>query len=127
MPPVANVGSTITCSFGQTGVLGGVSTVLVEGTPALTVMDAIPMVNIMPMGMCISVANPMGMGKPPPPAGPGPTPIACIPIPITTWVPPMAPTKLVMKKPVLTQGSTCTCQWAGVITIAKAATKTIAQ
>jgi len=71
------------------------------------------MVNIMPMLMCTSLANPMGMGKPPP----AQAPIACIPIPLAPWAPPVAPTKLVNKKPILLPGSTCVCQWGGVISI----------
>lgn len=89
-------------------------TVLIEGKPAATIMDFVPMTNILPMMMCIAPTNPQGMGKPPPAV---PTPTACIPIVTAPWKPPVAPTKQVNNKSILAVGSTCQCVWQGIITV----------
>ena len=81
---------------------------MIEGKPAGTIADIVPMVNIMPFGACIAPTNPAGMAKP------IPTPCPCIPVIPAPWVP-VAPTKLVNSKPILLQGSVAMCIWAGVI------------
>ena len=122
MPPIAVVSGTTQCSF-STGPapMGGIpvpgASVIIEGKPALTLMDQVPMFNIMPMVMCLSPLNPMGMGLKPPAV---PIPTACIPIPVSPWLPPGPPIKpvTVNGKPILLSGSTCQCVWGGTIQIA---------
>jgi hypothetical protein len=87
--------------------------VMIAKTPGLNIMDNVAMLNIPPMGMCNSPANPMGMGKPPPAV---PTPCPCIPIPVSPWTP-QAPQVMVGGKPILVQGSMTMCQWAGQISV----------
>lgn len=116
MPPPVLAGGQTMCSFGNApGTIGAVPKykVMVENKFPLTIADTIPMLNVMPMGMCIAPTNPTGMGKPPPAQAPAP----CIPIPVGTWVPPIAPTKLVGGQPILLVGSTLMCQWLGVIQV----------
>jgi hypothetical protein len=54
-------GATMMCTMGMapsTLVVLPVHRVLTDNQPAANIMDHVPMVNIMPFGMCISPANP---------------------------------------------------------------------
>ncbi|MEO8541050.1 MAG: DUF4280 domain-containing protein [bacterium] len=116
MPPPVVLSAKIMCSFG-TGpgtliVVPQGPPVTIEGKFAATIMDSVPMVNILPFPTCIAPTNPAGMAKI------VPTPAPCIPVTGAPWAPPIAPTKMVNGKPMLLVGSTCTCiPWAGVITV----------
>ncbi len=103
----------MTCTFGVAPsslvVLPLPGVPIVEGKPAATIMDHIPMVNIMPFGMCTSVLNPAVI------AALG-APSACIPATTAPWVPPK-PMTLLTKKPALTGEAKCICMWAGVISV----------
>ena len=68
------------------------------GVPAANIMDHIPMLNIMPFGMCSSIEDP------------------CIPNTPAPWVP-GSPTVLIDNKPSLNDTSKCMCVWAGVISV----------
>ncbi|RCX11379.1 uncharacterized protein DUF4280 [Anaerobacterium chartisolvens] len=81
--------------------------------PIATIMDNKPMVNILPFGMCSSMANPavaaatsaaMGVLTPQP----------CIPVTTAPWAP-GAPTVMVGNKPALNNSSKLMCAWGGVI------------
>jgi hypothetical protein len=83
---------------------------------AANIMDHVPMVNIMPFGMCMSPANPAvatataaAMGVL--------TPMPCIPATSAPWVP-GAPTVMLGGQPMLDSTSRCMCNWAGMISIA---------
>lgn len=61
MPQQVTMGAMLQCSFGvapSTLVVLPLNRVLCEGPPAADIMDHIPLVNILPFGMCNSPANP---------------------------------------------------------------------
>jgi hypothetical protein len=78
-------------------------------------MDSAPMVNIMPFGMCNSMANPMVAAATAAALGVL-TPMPCIPNTVAPWVP-GSPTVLIGNQPALNDSSTCMCAWGGVIKI----------
>jgi hypothetical protein len=83
---------------------------------AANIMDYVPMVNIMPFGMCISPANPTVAAATTAALGVL-TPMPCIPATSSPWVP-GAPTVMLGKQPMLDSTSKCMCTWTGVISIA---------
>lgn len=91
-----------------------------EGPPAANIMDHIPMVNIMPFGMCNSPANPMVAAATTAALGVL-TPMPCIPATSAPWVPGAA-TVMIGFMPALDNVSKCMCNWAGVISINNPAT-----
>jgi hypothetical protein len=109
------MGATLKCSFGaapSTLVVLPLNRVL-AGTPAATIMDHVPFMNVLPFGTCTSLANPMvatataaAMGVL--------TPMPCIPVTPAPWVP-GALTVLVGSAPALDARSKLMCAWAGVI------------
>jgi Domain of unknown function (DUF4280) len=88
---------------------------MTSNVPAANIMDHIPMVNIMPFGMCQSLANPTVAAATTAALGVL-TPMPCIPVTPTPWVP-GAPTVTLANMPALDKPSTLMCMWAGVITI----------
>ena len=91
--------------------------------PAATIMDNIPMKNIMPFGMCQSLANPQVAAATTAASGVL-TPQPCIPVIPAPWAP-GSPTVLIGNKPALNNSSQCMCTWAGVITITQAGQFTV--
>jgi hypothetical protein len=111
-------GAMMACSFGMapsTLMVLPVNRVLTSSQPAATIMDNIPLVNVMPFGMCFSPANPMFAAATSAALG-VPTPVPCIPVTTSPWIP-GSPTVLEASIPVLNNTSTLMCMWAGVITI----------
>ena len=82
---------------------------------AANITDHIAMVNIMPFGMCTSIANPAVAAATSAALGVL-TPQPCIPATMTPWVP-GAITDLLDSQPALDNVSICMCNWAGVITV----------
>lgn len=110
-------GAMLACSFGMipsTLVVPPLSRVL-SGTPAANIMDCKPMMNILPFGMCQSLANPTVAAATAAALGVL-TPMPCIPAIAGTWVP-GSPTVLVGGKPALNQSCKCMCAYGGVIQI----------
>jgi hypothetical protein len=91
-----------------------INRVMVEGRPAANIMDHLPVVNIPPFGMCMSLSNPMVASATAAALGVL-TPMPCVPVTSAPWVP-GAPTTLVANQPALTASSQCMCAWGGVIT-----------
>jgi hypothetical protein len=91
-----------------------INRVMVEGRPAANIMDHLPIVNIPPFGMCMSLSNPMVASATAAALGVL-TPMPCVPVTSAPWVP-GAPTTLVANQPALTASSQCMCAWGGVIT-----------
>lgn len=89
--------------------------VTIEGRPAGTVMDVVPMVNIPAFGMCTSLSNPQVAAATSAALGIL-TPMPCVPMPAGPWKP-GAPKTLIGGKPALVSGSTCNCTWGGVISM----------
>jgi uncharacterized Zn-binding protein involved in type VI secretion len=103
------------CSFGVApATLTALNpTVMIGGMPAATIMDSKPMVNIPTFGMCTTPTNPQVAAATAAALGVL-TPMPCIPATSAPWVP-GAPTTLIAGNPALTAGSTCLCNWGGVI------------
>src|SRR4051812_17681129 len=119
MPNQVSMGATMICSFGAAPsslVVLPKNKVLCEGPPAANIMDHIPLLNIMPFGVCTSLANPTVAAATAAALGVL-TPMPCIPATASPWVP-GAPTVLLGNQPMLDSTSKCMCNWAGVISIA---------
>ena len=82
---------------------------------AASIMDNIPFVNIVPFGLCRSLANPAVAAATAAALGVL-TPMPCTPVIPGPWVP-GSPTVLVGGKPALTNASKCLCAYGGVISI----------
>src|SRR5689334_21016076 len=83
--------------------------------PDANIMDHIPMVNIMPFGMCQSLANPTVASATAAALGVL-TPMPCIPATSSPWTP-GSPDIMLKNQPALDTPSKCMCNWAGVIEI----------
>ena len=110
-------GAMLQCSFGvapSSLVVLPANRVLTQ-TPAASIMDNKPMVNILPFGMCQSMANPMVAAATAAALGVL-TPMPCIPVTPSPWIV-GAPTVLLANMPTLNNSSKLMCNWAGVIQI----------
>jgi hypothetical protein len=119
MPQQVVMTAQLMCSFGMAPsnlVVLPVNRTMVGNQIAANIMDYIPMVNIMPFGMCMSIANPVVASATTAALGVL-TPMPCIPATASPWVP-GSPTVLIGNQPALNNTSQCLCNWAGVITIA---------
>lgn len=118
MPMHVCNGATLMCSF---GVAPSVLTVLpinrtlTSNMPAANIMDHIPMVNIMPFGMCVTPSNPMVASLTAAAMGVL-TPAPCMPVTPAPWIV-GSPTVLLGNMPALNNTSTLMCTWGGVITV----------
>ena len=83
--------------------------------PAANIQDHIPMVNIMPFGMCQSPSNPMVAAATAAAMGVL-TPMPCIPVTPSPWVA-GSPTVTLANQPALNKSSMLMCNWAGQISI----------
>jgi hypothetical protein len=120
MPMQAVNGAQLMCSFGTSPsslVVLPASRTIVNNQPAANIMDHIPMVNIMPFGMCVSLANPQVAAATAAALGVL-TPQPCIPATFSPWTP--GGITIVQSQPTLDNVSICMCNWAGAITIASA-------
>src|SRR5437867_13141397 len=84
-------------------------------TPAATIMDNKPMVNIPTFGMCMSPSNPTVAAATAAALGVL-TPMPCVPATSAPWLP-GSPTVLLAQMPTLNNTSKCMCNWGGVIQI----------
>ncbi|QIL20907.1 DUF4280 domain-containing protein [Thermomonas sp. HDW16] len=117
MPIQVVNGATLMCPFGvapSTLVVTPENRVLSGNQPAANIMDFVPMKNIMPFGMCTSLANPTVASATATALGVL-TPMPCIPV-TTPWKPGAA-TVLLGYMPALDNTCTCQCTWGGVITV----------
>ena len=110
-------GATLQCSFGAAPsalvVLPANRTLTT--TPAANIMDHVPMMNVMPFGVCSSMANPAVAAATAAALGVL-TPMPCVPVTPAPWVV-GAPTVLIGNMPALNNSSKLMCAWAGVIQI----------
>jgi hypothetical protein len=123
MPNQVSMGAVLQCSFGMAPsnlVVLPNNLVMAEGPPAANIMDHVPMVNILPFGMCNSPANPTVAAATAAAMGVL-TPMPCVPATATPWVT-GAPTVLIASMPALDNISKCLCTWGGVITVTNPAT-----
>ncbi len=118
MPMQVVNGATLQCSFGMapsTFVVLPVHGVMDGNQPAANITDHKPMVNIMPFGMCTSLANPTVASATAAAMGVL-TPMPCIPATLSPWVP-GAPTVMLDHMPALDNVSKCLCNWGGVVSV----------
>src|SRR5436309_3707742 len=118
MPMQVCMGAMMQCSFGvapSSLVVLPTNRVMTQQVPDANIMDHVPMVNIMPFGMCTSIANPAVAAATSAALGVL-TPQPCIPATMTPWVS-GAITDLLDSQPALDNVSICMCNWAGVITV----------
>jgi hypothetical protein len=118
MPLQVVNGAQLMCTFGSSPsnlVVLPTNMVFVNEQPAATIMDFIPMENIMPFGMCMSIANPEVASATAAAMGVL-TPMPCVPATTSPWTPGAAEV-LIQEMPALDNISTCMCMWAGVITV----------
>ena len=111
------MGAMLQCSFGvapSTLVVLPSNRTLTQ-TPAATIMDHAPLVNIMPFGMCSSPANPTVAAATAAALGVL-TPMPCVPATAAPWIV-GAPTVLIGNMPALDNNSKLMCNWAGVIQV----------
>lgn len=110
-------GAMLMCSFGmapgQFMVLP--KNMVLNKMPLANIMDNIPMVNILPFGMCSSPANPMVAAATAAALGVL-TPMPCIPVTTAPWIP-GSPTVLIKNMPALNNSCKLMCNWGGVIQI----------
>lgn len=118
------MGALLKCSFGTAP-----SSLMVLPTnrvmmkmPVANIMDHAPMVNILPFGMCQSMANPAvaaamaAMGTL--------TPMPCVPATPAPWAPGCA-TVMIANMPALNTSSRLMCAFGGTIEIAYAGQATV--
>lgn len=116
MPTQMTNGAMMACSFGAAPsalVVLPVNRVMAGGLPAATIMDHVPMVNVMPFGMCSSPSNPAVIAATAAALG-VPTPMPCVPATVAPWAPGV-PTTVIGGMPVLNNTCKLACMWAGII------------
>jgi hypothetical protein len=112
MPMHCCTGAQMMCAMGAApAVFNATPKMVMTGNmPAGNIMDHVPLLNIPPFGVCMSLANPTvaaALGVL--------TPMPCVPATPAPWAP-GSPTVLVANMPALNNTSTLNCMWAGVIT-----------
>ncbi len=123
MPNQVAMGAMMTCTFGAAPsmlVVLPTNKVLAEGSPAANIMDHVPMLNILPFGVCNSLANPMVTAATAAALGVL-TPMPCIPMTPAPWMP-GATMVLIANLPALDHVSKCLCNWGGMIAFSSAGT-----
>ncbi len=111
-------GALMMCSFGlapSTLIVLPKNQMMTSYMPAANIMDNVPMVNIMPFGMCTSLANPTVAAATTAALGVL-TPMPCVPVTPAPWVP-GSPTVILSNMPALNDTSKLMCTWLGVISI----------
>ncbi len=94
------------------------------GSPAATVMDHLPLVNVMPFLMCRSQSNPMVAAATAAAMGTL-VPMPCLPVTPSPWKP-GSPTVKIGGQAALNNSSKLQCVWGGEISIQMAGQFTVA-
>lgn len=118
-------GASLQCSFGMAPSVFQVlpNNKTVTTMPIATIMDNKPLVNVMPFGMCSSLANPT-VASATAAAWGVLTPMPCMPVTTAPWAP-GSPTVLIANYPALNNSSKLVCNWGGVISVASPGTTNI--
>lgn len=114
-------GASLTCTMGaapSTFVVLPINMVMTSNQPAANIMDHVPMLNVMPFGTCMSIANPVVAAATSAALGVL-TPMPCIPMTVSPWVP-GAPTVLLANQPSLDNTCKLMCTWGGSIAVSMA-------
>ncbi len=111
------MGATLQCSFGlaPSSLVVLPTNKVLSSTPAANIMDNKPLLNILPFGMCTSLANPMVAAATAAAMGVL-TPMPCIPATAAPWAP-GCPKALIGNMPSLENASKLMCNWGGVIQV----------
>lgn len=118
MAQLVSNGAMMQCSFGlapSTLIVLPKNMVNASKMPAATIMDHVPMANILPFGMCTTPSNPAVAAATAAALG-TPTPAPCIPMTSSPWIP-GSPKVLIKNTPALNNPSKCMCNWGGVVSI----------
>lgn len=110
------MGAMMKCTFGlapSSLVVLPTNRTMTNMMPDANIMDHVPMLNIMPFGMCMSPANPTVAAATVAAMGVL-TPMPCIPATPAPWVP-GAPTVMLGMFPTLDNVSKLMCIWGGMI------------
>lgn len=118
-------GAMMMCSFGAAPSTLNVlpANKVSTSMPIATVMDNVPLVNIMPFGMCTSMANPQVAAATEAALGVL-TPLPCVPVTSAPWFPGSL-TVLIANYPALSNTSKLICNWGGIIQITNPGTMNI--
>ncbi len=118
MPMHVCSGATLQCSFGlapSSLMVIPVNRMLTSNMPAANIMDHVSLVNVLPFGMCLSLANPT-VAAATSAAGGVLASMPCVPATTAPWVP-GAPTVLLGGAPALDDTSKLICAFGGIISI----------
>ena len=110
-------GALLQCSFGMAPSSFMVVDPMrpkVQNKPTGNILDNKPMVNIMPFGMCQSMANPTVASATAAAAGVL-TPMPCMPVIAAPWTPGGKP--MISNSPALIDNCKCMCNWGGQISV----------
>ncbi|MDD3269805.1 MAG: DUF4280 domain-containing protein [Syntrophomonadaceae bacterium] len=112
------MGAMMQCSFGvapSSLTVLPTNRVMTSNMPAANIMDNVPFLNILPFGMCSSLANPAVASATSAALGVL-TPMPCTPVIPAPWVP-GSPQVLIANMPALNNSSKLMCAYGGVISI----------
>lgn len=117
MPQLVCGGARLKCSFGNAPVPMNVlpQNKVMGMLPYANMNDHIPMVNILPFGMCSNPANPVVAAATAAAFG-ALTPMPCIPATPSPWVKPAQKVNI-GSAPAITKDSTLMCMWGGKIEV----------
>ncbi len=109
-------GALLMCPFGAAPgefMVIPINRTMMGGPPAANIMDHMPFMNVLPYGVCISMANPMVAAATAAALGVL-VPMPCLPMTFIPWLP-GAPTVIMGNMPLTNNTSKCQCLWGGVI------------
>lgn len=120
------MGAMCACSFGtmpSSLVVTPEKRVVLGAMPMANIMDYVPLKNIMPFGMCTSLANPQVASATAAAMGVL-TPMPCLPVFAAPWAPGV-PNVLVGNMPAVDNTCKLFCAWAGVVQITNPGTANV--
>lgn len=119
------MGALLQCSFGMapSSLVVLPTNRVTTQTPDANIMDHVPFVNIMPFGMCQSLANPAVAAATAAAFG-ALTPMPCTPVTAAPWAPGSS-TVLIANMPALNSTSKLMCSFGGVIEVTYAGQATV--
>lgn len=117
MTLAGSAGCAVQCTFGAAPAVLNVLPIsgVMATTPAASILDCMPFVNIPTFGVCTSVSNPTVAAATAAALGVL-TPMPCVPMTFVPWTPGV-PTTTVGKLPALDTNSRCMCIWGGVVSV----------
>lgn len=118
MASLVCMGAMCKCSFGaapSTLVVTPENKTMASVMPVATIMDNVPLKNIMPFGTCSSIANPVVASATAAAMGVL-TPMPCIPVTVSPWLS-GSTSVMIGNKPALTDKDKLMCAYGGVIEI----------